>query len=204
MKKVNGKEVKRAFVIANLMQRRKKRRYLGKISKQEFDEQLKNTRGKVLEFSEKKLDETIHSVWNKRLIAYNSCKWFVGYIPIDKVGVWRRAGGLPHSWTNVSLEETSEKVSHALKNGSGLLKNRPRRAIVNMLRINMSGMQNEKYLYPIVFEDGAGTRPRKRLRKSRMKYAIDDGNMRSIALALSGKKKIKSYVGISKKDARAA
>ena len=61
-----------------------------------------------------------------------------------------------------------------------------------------SEIQKEKYLLPIIFEGGKGTRGRKRL-KRQMKGDIDDGCMRSIALTISGVDRIKAYIGIDKK-----
>ena len=55
-------------------------------------------------------------------------------------------------------------------------------------------IQKEKYLFPVVLP--GGTMGRKGLKK--MKGDIDDGCMRSIALAISGKKKIKMYIGKKK------
>jgi hypothetical protein len=57
--------------------------------------------------------------------------------------------------------------------------------------------QKEKYLYPIVFKTDTGTQGRKRL-KRKMKGDIEDGCMRSIALAISGRDRITVYFGIPK------
>ena len=60
---------------------------------------------------------------------------------------------------------------------------------------------NALYSFPnsqnIVFKGGTGTNGRK-LFKKKMKGDIDDGNMRSIALAVASKKTIKVYMGFPK------
>lgn len=64
--------------------------------------------------------------------------------------------------------------------------------------MNIHLLQKEKYLLPIIFKGGTGTKGRKRL-KRQMKGDIDDGCMRSIALAISGKKILYVYIGFPKK-----
>lgn len=59
--------------------------------------------------------------------------------------------------------------------------------------------QKEKYLYPIVFKTDTGTKGRKRL-KRKVKGDIDDGCMRSIAMAMFGRDPITVYYGIPKKS----
>lgn len=74
------------------------------------------------------------------------------------------------------------------------LKSRASAVIPNILKINVDIIQNEKYLLPIVFKGGSGTRGRRRL-KNKMKGDIDDGCMRSIAMTINGAQKIKAYIG---------
>jgi hypothetical protein len=89
-------------------------------------------------------------------------------------------------------------VKKALENKSKLLKSRARHAIPNILKLKTHLEQKEKYLYPIVFKTDTGTKGRKRL-KNKMKGDIDDGCMRSMALAVSGKENILVYYGVPKK-----
>ena len=198
IKKVNTINVKRCFVISQLIRLQKgNKRYLGLMSESNFTRKLKTAKIKALKLSEKKLDKIIKTEWAKRLKAYDSSQWYFGIISPKEVGVWRRSGGLPLSWTNGSLAETAKKVKYALEKNPKILKKRAKHAISNILQTNINYLQKEKYLFPIVFKDGTGTNGRKRI-KRRMQGDIDDGCMRSIALAVAGFKKIKVYIGFPK------
>jgi hypothetical protein len=59
------------------------------------------------------------------------------------------------------------------------------------LKTSLGTIAREKYLLPIVLP--GGTMGRKGLMK--MKGDIDDGCMRAIALAVSGKKRLRVYLG---------
>lgn len=115
----------------------------------------------------------------------------------SEVGVWRRAGKLPLDWTNGSLEETAKHVENALTKNSERLVSRAKHAVANILKINVNIIQKEKYLLPIIFKGGTGTKGRRRL-KVKMAGDIDDGCIRSIALTINGAKKIKAYIGFPK------
>jgi transposase len=136
--------------------------------------------------------------WPKRIKSYNNSTWFLVEIRPNELGVWHRAGQLPLSWTNGSLAETAKKVAKGFEMKSKLIKRRPKYAIPNILKIKTHTEQKEKYLYPIVFKTDTGTQGRKRL-KTKTKGDIDDGCMRSIALAINGSKTIKVYYGVPKK-----
>lgn len=195
LKKVNTIEVKRCFAVAQLVRgQKRKSQHLNDISYVEFVKNLKTAKSCVLAMSEKELDKVVAWKYKKRLKAYNNSAWYVGEVTPNEVGVWRRAGDLPLEWTNGTLEETADKVKYALENNLKSLPKRPRHVIPNMLKTNINKLQNEKYLFPIIFQDGIGTNGRRRL-KRRMKGDIDDGCMRSIALTINGVKKIKVYIG---------
>jgi hypothetical protein len=117
---------------------------------------------------------------------------------VNEIGVWKKAGDLPLSWTNGSLKNTADKVRDALKENKKMLKKRARRAIRNMLETNIGILQSEKYLLPIIFKGGTGTCGRRGLKRV-MRGDIDDGCMRSIALAVHGAKAIRAYIGFPKK-----
>ena len=198
IKKVNQLEVKRSFVVANFISNKKDRRkHLNFVPKKVFLEKLKNAKEKVLKLKEFQLDSIIKKEWGKRLNAYNESEWYLGEVKTTEVGVWRRAGGLPLSWTNGSLAETAKKVKYAIDHNPKLLIKRSRYSIPNILRTNVNFLQKNKYLLPIIFKGGTGTKARKRLRQ-KMKGDIDDGCMRSIALAISGRKTLKAYIGFPK------
>lgn len=209
IKKVTTLEVKRAFVIPQMIRKQKhstsledlrsNKRILENLSYKDFKIRLRNSKRVVLKLKEKDLDIIIDNESNKRLIGYNNCNWYIGEVDSSEVGVWRRAGGLPLGWTNGSLKETAKMVEYGLSKNSKFITRRAKNAITNILNMNIHKLQNEKYLFPIIFEGGAGTKGRKKLRR-KMKGDIDDGCMRSIALTISGVKKIKSYIGIPKKN----
>lgn len=209
MKKVAVREVKRAFVISNGIRIQKSgRRYLGKISKEEFLKKLLKSKRRGVRMSNTQLDAHIISAHLKkdprghltRLHAYDASDWYIGEVKTSEVGVWKRAGRLPLSWTNGSLKDTAEKIRQVLKKNPGLLRGRARHTISNMLATNVGMLQGEKYLLPIIFKGGTGTLGRRGLKRV-MKGDIDDGNMRSIALAVNGAKVIRAYIGFPKKKA---
>jgi hypothetical protein len=195
-------EVKRTFVLSDHLTQRKNRdnnrKFLKNLSEKEFDQKLKKGRKWVLRLKEEQLDELISPKWPKRLRSYNASQWFVADVDPKEVGVWRRAGNLPLQWTNRSLYETAKNVKRALAQNSRLLKSRAKHAIPGILKLKTHTQQKEKYLYPIVFKTDTGTKGRKRL-KHKMKGDIDDGCMRSIALAVNGRNPIRVYFGMPKK-----
>lgn len=194
-------EVKRTYVIAEHLTQRKNlsnnKKFLKDLSPSEFDNKLRSAKKEILKLTEKDLDKLISPKWPKRINSYNNSEWVVAEMNPKDLGVWTRAGHLPLRWTNKSLAETAEKVARGFKYKSKLLKNRPKHSIPSILKIKDHLEQKEKYLYPIVFKTNTGTRGRRRL-KEKMKGDIDDGCMRSIAMAMSGKNSITVYFGIPK------
>ena len=200
LKKVSVLEVKRCFVMAQLVRWTKRHRgHLTKpISREEFQAKVAKAHKKVLTLSRAELDKIIATEWRKRLIAYDSCQWHLAEVKPTEVGVWKRAGEMPLSWTNHSLAKTAEHVRRALH---GRLKHKRIRAawaIPGILKTSVDLLQSEKYLLPIVFKGGTGTNGRRRL-KHQMRGDIDDGCMRLIALTVNGAKKILVYFGTPKK-----
>lgn len=194
LKAIKTIEVKRCFAISQLVRFSKGKKYLDILNQEEFKNILEKTKSKVLGFSDKELDKTVKGKYKKRLITYNNADWYLGEFAVTEAGVWRRAGDLPLAWTNGSLKETAEEVSKALLENSKLLKKRAKHVIPNILKTNFD-IQNEKYLLPITFIGGTGTRGRKRL-KTKTALDIDDGCMRAISLAIKGEKTIKAYIGL--------
>ena len=156
---------------------------------------LKKSKHAVENLNESQLNKIVGE-YKKRLRAYNAVQWYIGEVGIKETGVWKGAGGLPISWTRGSLFDTARKVKKALQKDSEEIQRRSKRAIPAIIKLK-SIMKKEKYLFPIVFENGLGTNIRKGLPKK--KVNIDDGSMRAIAFAVSGDKKIKAYIGMAKK-----
>jgi hypothetical protein len=192
-RKVSTMEVKRCFVVGMFMNMHNgKKKRLGKISRAEFAQKLIRTKQQVVRLTEKQLDLFITDP--VRLAAYTTSHWYIGTARVTELGVWTRAGGMPLRWTNRSLKETAECVGKGLYRKS-LAHSRVRLAVSNMLKTNVSDLQKEKCLFPIVFRGNTGTRGRSRL-KYKTKGDIDDGCMRSIALAMSGQETLKIYIGV--------
>ena len=182
LRKVKTIEVKRCYVISDRTKRQK----------------LAAAKKKVLTLSESQLDKILlRKNHNKRRDVYNRMEWYAGTVKTSEVGVWKKAGGLPLAWTRGSLQETGEYVRNALRKNPIQLTERSRRAIPGILKHSLKIIQTEKYLLPIILPSGTIKICRSGLRK--MKGEIDDGCMRSVALAVSGKKQIKAYIGRSKK-----
>ena len=194
LKTVPTIEVKRTFVISNFGKIKGNQKG---VSEKIFANKLEKAKSKVLKFSEKDLDK--HIEWPKRLESYNNSDWYIAKFSPSELGPWRRASGLPLRWTNRSLKETSQKINKVLGTSSDILKKRSRYSIYNMLESPSQLKQNEKYLYPIVFKNDTGTRGRSYLR-FKTKADIDDGCMRSIAMAISGRDPITVYFGVPKKN----
>ena len=196
LKKIKRIEVKRAFVASQHIRkfRLRKRRYLPKLNRGEFQKRLLRAKIYVQKLSEKQLDNIIAKEYKKRLRAYNSVDWHLGLVSIKEVGVWKKAGGLPLAWTKNSLAETAEKVAKSLKKNDEKIARRAKRAIPRILNV-LDLIEKEKYLYPIILP--GGTMGRKKLKK--MKGDIDDGCMRAIAIVFTGKKNLRTYIGIPKK-----
>ena len=200
LKRVSRKEVKRCFVMSNFIRWGKKQKgHLHKISRYEFLKKVDLAKKKVKKLKESQLNKIISNEWQKRPDAYNMSDWYLGEVKPSEVGVWKRAGELATAWTNNSLAETARHMKYAMVHGK-LKRRRIRavKAVKGILETNVDLIQEEKYLYPIVFKGGTGTNGRKGLKK-KMKGDIDDGCMRSIALAINGAKKIKVYYGVPKK-----
>lgn len=192
---VKNIEVKRAYLISDVVRRsNSKKDFLGKMTVQQFKNKTTKAKKEILVLPEKVLNTMIAKTYTKRLVAFDTCDWYLGTFKATEVGVWRRAGKLPLEWTNGSLKETATYVSKAIATKSGKLRSRAKSAISSILQTNINLIQNEIYLLPIVFKGNTGTKGRKRL-KRKMKGDIDDGCMRSIALTIHGVKNIKAYLG---------
>jgi len=202
LKEINSIEVKRAFVIADHITQRKNlgnnHKFLKDLPEKAFDKKLQSAKKAIFKLKPASLDKLVTPKWPKRIKAYNESRWFLAEASPKELGVWSKAGRLPLEWTRGSLLETAKKVKEGLEKKSKLIKDRPRHSIPNILKIKAHLDQKEKYLFPIVFKTDTGTRGRKRL-KRKMKGDIDDGCMRSIALAISGRNPITIYFGIPKK-----
>jgi hypothetical protein len=196
IKPISTIHVKRAFAVSQFARMRKHyNRSRALVLRKEFIKSLVRAKKKALGMSVKQLNKLISDGYEKRLTSYNASKWYIAEVKINEVGVWKRAGELPLSWTNKSLRETARMVSHAIDHKLKYRKVRAARVIPSMLRTNIDILKEDNYLFPIVFKHGTGTNGRESL-KFKVEGDIDDGCMRSIALAVNGNKTIKVYFGV--------
>ncbi|MGC9602463.1 MAG: hypothetical protein ABSE76_01850 [Minisyncoccia bacterium] len=202
LKKVPPIEVKRAFVISDYVSHQKySRQQIGVISQAQYQKRVTKAKEIILQLPETMLDMILAGEYRKRFTAYNNADWHLAVADTDELGVWRGAGGLPTQWTHGNLAQTAEHVSEALDKNPKKLKHRSFTAIPGIIKTSLSVIQKEKYLLPIAFKGGTGTKGRRGL-KIKVAGDLDDGCMRSVALAVSGKKKIKLYFGIPKKKGK--
>ena len=199
LKKVKSIEVKRSFAVADFIRHHQYgRAAMSKISKASYRKLLAKAKATVVQIPEGLLDLMIKGTTEKRINAYKKLSWHLAMVNTSEVRVWAGAGGLPKKWTRGSLKETGDYVRSALKKNPRGLGHRAQSAIPEIIKTSLPILQKEKYLLPVVVP--FGTLDKKG--KTRFKGDIDDGCMRSIALAVSGRKHIKVYFGMSKKKAR--
>ena len=202
LKRVPAIEVKRAFIIADYISHQKyTRKQMGHISPSQYRGRVQKAKELILQLPETMLDMILAGEYRKRFLAYNKADWYLAHAETSELGVWRAAGGLPIQWTRGTLQQTAEYVEHALNKNPKMLKHRSFTAIPSIIKTALPVLQKEKYLLPIAFKGGTGTKGRVGL-KQKVAGDIDDGCMRSVALAVSGKKNIKLYFGIPKKNKR--
>lgn len=196
LKKVAPIEVKRCFVISDFISHQKyTRKQMANVSPAQYRKRVAHAKEVILELPEMMLDMILKGEWAKRYRTYQKMQWHIAEMGTDELGVWKGAGGLPVTWTKGSLKETAQYVKEALAHNPKQLKARSYTAIPGIIKTALKTVQTEKYLYPIALP--GGTYGRSGFKK--MKGDLDDGCMRSIALAVSGKKKIKVYLGKKKK-----
>ena len=197
--RVKAIEVKRSFVVSDFIRHHQ---YgtgaMAALGKSAYRAELAKAKEVVLRIPEALLDAIIKGTIEKRIVAYNKLGWHIAEVSTEEVRVWAGAGGLPKKWTNRSLKETGDFVREALKKNPRSLGHRARTAIPEIMKTSLPLLEKEKYLFPIAVP--FGTLDKKG--RIRFKGDIDDGCMRSITLAVSGKKKIKMYVGTPNKKAR--
>jgi hypothetical protein len=196
LKKVKTIEVKRSFVIADFIRHHQYgKAAMSKVGKIAYQKQLAKAKRTVVQIPEGLLDLVIRGTTRDRISPYNTLAWYLAEVDTNEVRVWPGAGGLPKKWTRGSLRETGDYVREALKKNPRGLGHRAQTAIPEIIKISLPLLQKEKYLLPIVLPFGTLNKKG----RTRFKGDIDDGCMRSIALAVSGKKNIKLYFGIPKK-----
>jgi hypothetical protein len=193
IKRVEPIEVKKCFYISDYIAHHglKKDEALPPLSKVDFKKRLTKAINKANKLSEKDFDSFIGKDFKRRIKAYNLMNWYLGTAEINEIGVWTKAGSLPKRWTRGSLTETAKYVKTALLKKRSPVPDRARNAIPGVIKL-ADLIKNEKYLLPIILP--GGTLDKEPLKK--MLGNIDDGCMRSIALAISGERQLQAYIGV--------
>jgi hypothetical protein len=202
IKKISVHEVKKTYVTATFVKEYapKDAEYMGMVTREEYLKLLVKAKKKVASMSNLAMDQLIMKRFGgkrKRLDAYMAMQWYEAKVQTKDVGIWRGAGGLPIAWTEGSLASTARLVKKALGSKDKRIRMRARRALPGIMQ-HLEVIKNEKYLRPIVFTHDTGTRGRKHLPAYKLLGDIDDGCMRSVAMAVSGDKYIQVYFGIPK------
>jgi hypothetical protein len=185
--KVDRIEVKRCFVASEKVK--------NLLEKNEVDLQtiLGEVKNEVLKMSEPELEREI--TWLPRLETYNKLVWYLEKCSIDDLGVWYGAAGLPETWCVGSLRETVHYIRDGEKEITRISKyGRDKRAIEKIPKIVKVAdkIVTNRLQIPIVVLGGTFRRPHP---CHRMKWDIDDGNLRAIAFAIKGYETFDAYVG---------
>jgi len=200
LKKVSNRETKRCFVLSQRFTSKKMRKKGIKEHKPNKDiiiQNLSKTKKKVLKLKEISLDKIIGDEYNKRLKVYDTLDWYLGEVNVSEVKVWKGTGGLYESWTQrVSLKETAQKLKAELKKDKSKIKKRRAFQVIPQIIPIKKILQREKYLLPVVVPNGTYKKHSGGIKT--IPWFLDDGCMRSLAYAVSGDKKLKVYIGISK------
>ncbi len=138
-------------------------------------------------------DSQLDSVLGWRAPVYDRLVWRWGTVSIDEVGVWPGAGGLPSSLCMGSVRETASEIAN-MGGAQALAVSgdpRARDSIAGMIAV-ASVISNERLLSVIAVAGGTyrPTPPHKRMR-----WDLDDGSLRSIALTLAGIETLNAYFG---------
>ena len=183
MRQVDRIEVKRCFVLSE------RARKLANKQGNEFVKGLDTIEKIIVSLKENELDDEIRRIWPPRLNKYNELVWYYGKCSIDDMGVWRCARGLPREWTLGSVREAARYVEQAIEQGK--LRGDASIAILGIMKL--SDVIAERRLLSLILVPGGPRWGREYCRK--MRWNVDDGSMRAIALALTGRTTLNAFVG---------
>ncbi len=194
MEAVERIEVKRCFLLSN------KGKELFRYSQKDvFLKKLDDLEKDVLVLDDQGIDREISLDSPERLEVYNELDWHHGKCPIDDMGVWNCARGLPEDWTLGSLRETALFVKQAIAQEESPAGATDAFKTIHTLMKLANIIAERRYLSVILVQGGCW---RGREKCKVKKWNIDDGNMRAIALALTGRKMLNVYMGFKNKNAR--
>ncbi|MDP2594078.1 MAG: hypothetical protein Q8P36_01950 [bacterium] len=159
---------------------------------------LKQAVRKVEKMPVKKLLTYATKQWGPRFDNYFNSSWEIKEVPLAECGVWPRMGGLPDAATRGSVVDTAEYLRQRL-----VRKEKMSPQLRRALQLEKLGNFAEvitEYIPITVFTGGVIRHNMlstevQRAHYVRCRYDIDDGNHRSVILALHGRKKILALVG---------
>ena len=118
-----------------------------------------------------------------RAEVYKSLEWRLDTVPLEDLGVWDRAQGLPHLWCVGNVLDTARE--YLGNGGEGPYHEKIR---------GLSRLCPDVVLDTIIAVDGGLERGREECEP--VKWSIDDGCMRAMAYAVRGRRSIKAYLGV--------
>ncbi len=178
------REVKECFVLSE------KAKALANLDVDKFRQGLEVLKNDVRKMSRLEVDGVLR--WRASL--YDCLTWHWGAVTIDEVGVWAGAGGLPDVLCLGSVRETASAIvkSGGVQALPGRSDSRARDNIQGMMTV--ASLISKERLLSVIAEVGGthrSTPPYKR-----MSWDLNDGSLRSIALALSGIQTLNAFFGV--------
>lgn len=136
--------------------------------------------------------------WNIRYFNYLNAHWELKEVALDECGVWPGMSSLPEEATYGSVVETAKYVRYYIHNKDKLSWDNHR--VLYIERVMEYADVISRFVPVVLFEGGVirNNHNDKTIHKDKLKklrYDIDDGNNRSVALALLGKKRVLALVG---------
>ena len=120
----------------------------------------------------------------KRSEIYKNLTWKLDLVPLEDLGVWDHAQGLPHKWCIGNVLDTARE--YLSNDGKGPYEDKI---------LALSRLCPDLVLDTIIAVDGRLERGREKC--DPVKWCIDDGCMRAISYAVRGHKYIRAYLGVS-------
>ena len=212
--------VKRAFITANDTKNKLDLDNNFNLGRSRFIGAYRRIFAQVKEYSDDKLNREVG--WHPRINLYKECKWTVETVHIRDMGVWHGAGGIQHFFTSGNLVETAKKLNYYIY-GKGNVEwpdDIPRRLFKKPSILKKDYKKEHKkiskynsirqhadiiyQLFPIIliengfraeYIDGGWDIKKAKIKYTKTKYDVDDGNHRAISFAMFGITEIKCFVG---------
>jgi len=116
---------------------------------------------------------------HERVRLYRGLRWNLHKVPLEELGIWDQAQGMPHKWCLGNVVETAKFLGRAETHEGPYWKK---------IKYFMARSGDA-----IIAVDGRLRRGRERC--SRTRWSIDDGCMRAVATAMKGHTHIPCYLG---------